>query len=67
MRLVASLTDATFRPSMAALAKLCESGMAKPDAVEALPQLFDFVAKGMAAQQAVDAVLAQFNASKQNS
>jgi hypothetical protein len=64
---VASLTDETFRPSMDALARLCKSGMAKPDAVEALPQLFDFVARGMAAQQAVDAVLARLDASKQKS
>jgi len=48
---VASLTDETFRPSMAALAKLRETGMAKPQIVEALPELFDFIAKGLSGQK----------------
>jgi hypothetical protein len=54
---MAGLTDKTYRPSMEALEKLCKSGMTKPEMLAVLPQLFDFVAKGIRAQAAVDQVL----------
>ncbi len=64
---VASLTDTTYRPSMEALGALCLSELTKPQIVEAMPRLFSFIVKGMAAQQAADALLAEVNTMKQKS
>jgi hypothetical protein len=59
-----SQTNERYWLSIEAVAKLGNSNLSKPEIVEAIPELFSFVAKGMAAQQAVDAIIAKNNATR---
>jgi hypothetical protein len=59
-----SQTNERYWSSIKAVATLCGTKMSKPQIVEAIPELFSFIEKGMATRQAVDAILAKFNAAK---
>jgi hypothetical protein len=62
-----SQTNERYWSSIRAVAKLSNSNLSKPDIVEAMPELFSFIAKGMAAQQAVNAIISKVNAGRQKS
>jgi hypothetical protein len=48
---------------MKAVAKLCKK-LPKPEIVEAIPELSDFIARGISAQKAANAILAKVNAAE---
>jgi hypothetical protein len=57
-----SQTNERYWSSIKAVAMLCRTTMPKPEIVQAMPELFRFIERGMAAQQAVDTILSKANA-----
>jgi hypothetical protein len=57
-----SQTNERYWSSITAVAALCRTTMSKPEIVQAMPELFRFIERGMAAQQAVDTILSKANA-----